>query len=29
MALGHVKRARARGRNHNKGDTRTDEAIIE
>ncbi len=29
MALRHVKRALARGRNHNMGDTRTDEATIE
>jgi len=29
MALRHVKRASARGQNHNEGDSRTDEAIIE
>ena len=29
MAWRHVKRASARGRNHNMGDTRTDEATIE
>jgi len=29
ISLRHVKRASARGRNHNMGDTRTDEAVIE
>ena len=29
MASRHVKRAPARGRTHNEGDSRTDEAIIE